>query len=70
MKFLCYFQLVLSLLMFVGVITLIIKEIVTGNMGLLGIPFAASIFVITGLLVLYALVEVKTYDDKDKTLRR
>ena len=68
MKFLNYLQLALSVFMFVGVIALIIKNIVIGNMGPLGIPLAASFFILTGMFVLYALGDIKDSKDNEKTL--
>lgn len=70
MKLMNYFQLALSILIFLGVIALIIRNIVIGNMKPLGIPFAASFLVLTGLLVLYAWAEVRNYENKEKKLKR
>ena len=70
MKLLNYFQLGLSILIFLGVISLIIRNIAIGNMKPLGIPFAASFFVLTGFFVLHAWAEVRDYDEKEKTFKK
>ena len=54
MKILSYFQLVLCIVMFVSVIALIIKNIAIDNIGPMGILFATALFILTGMLVLYA----------------
>lgn len=36
----------------------------------LGIPFAASFFVLTGFFVLHAWAEVRDYDEKEKTFKK
>lgn len=70
MKFMNYLQLVMSILMFAGVAALSIKNIMTGNIGLLGIAFIISFLVLTGLMVLFAWGEIKNTNDKEKTMRR
>lgn len=70
MKFLNYFQLALSILIFVCSTILIAKNVAMGALGLWGIPFCLSFFVFTLLLVLFAWGEVKSYDDNEKTLKR
>lgn len=70
MKFMNYLQLVMSILMFAGVAALSIKNIMVGNIGLLGIAFIISFLVLTGLMVLFAWGEIKNTNDKEKTMRR
>lgn len=70
MKIINYFQLVLSVLMLVCVVALIVKNIIIGAIGLLGIPIAASFFILSLMFVLFAWAEVREYDDNEKTLKR
>lgn len=70
MKFLNYFQLILSILIFVYMVALIVKNIIVGAIGLLGIPIVALFFVLSFMLVLFAWAEVREYDDNEKTLKR
>ena len=70
MKFLNYFQLILSILIFVCMVALIVKNIIVGAIGLLGIPIAALFFVLSFMLVLFAWAEVREYNDNEKTLKR
>ena len=68
MKFLNYFQLVLCIVIFVSVIALIIKNISIDNIGPMGILFATALFILTGMLVLYAWGEIRNYDKNERTL--
>ena len=70
MKFLNYFQLILSILIFVYMVALIVKNIIVGAIGLLGIPIVALFFVLSFMLVLFAWAEVREYNDNEKTLKR
>lgn len=70
MKFLNYFQLILSILIFVCMVALIVKNIIVGAIGLLGISIVALFFVLSLMLVLFAWAEVREYDDNEKTLKR
>lgn len=70
MKFLNYFQLILSILIFVCMVALIVKNIIVGAIGLLGIPIVALFFVLSLMLVLFAWAEVREYNDNEKTLKR
>ena len=69
MNFLNYFKLTLSILIFVGMVALIVKNIIVGAIGL-GIPIVASFFVLSFMLVLFAWAEVREYNDNEKTLKR
>lgn len=70
MKVLNYFQLILSILIFVCMVALIVKNIIVGAIGLLGIPIVALFFVLSLMLVLFAWAEVREYNDNEKTLKR
>lgn len=70
MKFLNYFQLILSILIFVCMVALIVKNIIVGAIGLLGVPIVALFFVLSFMLVLFAWAEVREYNDNEKTLKR
>lgn len=70
MKVLNYFQLILSILIFVCMVALIVKNIIVGAIGLLGIPIVALFFVLSFMLVLFAWAEVREYNDNEKTLKR
>lgn len=70
MKFLNYFQLILSILIFVCMVALIVKNIIVGAIGLLGIPIVALFFVLIFMHVLFAWAEVREYNDNEKTLKR
>ena len=65
MKFMNYFQLALSILIFVCSTILIVKNVAMGTLGLWGIPFCLSFFVFTLLLVLISWGEVKQFNDND-----
>lgn len=70
MKFLNYFQLILSILIFVYMVALIVKNIIVGAIGMLGIPIVALFFVLSFMFILFAWAEVREYDDNEKTLKR
>lgn len=70
MKVLNYFQLILSILIFVCMVALIVKNIIVGAIGLLGIPIVALFFVLSFMFMLFAWAEVREYDDNEKTLKR
>lgn len=70
MKVLNYFQLILSILIFVCMVALIVKNIIVGAIGLLGIPIVALFFVLSFMFMLFAWAEVREYNDNEKTLKR
>lgn len=70
MKVLNYFQLILSILIFVCMVALIVKNIIVGAIGMLGIPIVALFFVLSFMFILFAWAEVREYDNNDKTLKR
>lgn len=70
MKFMYRFQFALCLIAFLCVVALVIKNIATGAIGILGIPIVALFFVLSFMLVLFAWAEVREYDDNEKTLKR
>lgn len=70
MKFLNYFQLILSILIFVCMVALIVKNIIVVAIGMLGIPIVALFFVLSFMFILFAWAEVREYDDNEKTLKR
>lgn len=70
MKLLNYFQLILSILIFVCMVALIVKNIIVAAIGMLGIQIVALFFVLSFMFILFAWAEVREYDDNEKTLKR
>lgn len=68
MKIMNYLQLVLCVLVFLAVAALSIKNIMAGNIGLLGIAFIVSLLILTGLMVLFAWGEIKNYNDNNNRI--
>lgn len=70
MKFLSRFNFALCLIAFIGAVALVIKNIVTGAIGIKGVLVAALFVLLMGLIVLFSWSDIKKYDDKEKFLRR
>lgn len=68
MKIMNYLQLVLCVLVFLAVAALSVKNIMAGNIGLLGIAFIVSLLILTGLMVLFAWGEIKNYNDNNNRI--
>lgn len=68
MKIMNYLQLVLCVLVFLAVAALSIKNIMAGNIGLLGLAFVISFLVLTGLMILFAWGEIKNYNDNNNRI--
>lgn len=69
MKFMYSFQFFFCLMAFLCALVLVIKNIVTGAIGVLGIPFAASFLILMGLIVLCAWNELKQFKNNENKIK-
>lgn len=69
MKFMYRFQFFLCLMAFLCALALVIKNIVTGAIGVLGIPFVASFLLFMGLIVLCAWNELKQFKNNENKIK-
>lgn len=70
MKFISYMQLVIALIINVCVWVLVIKNIIAGNVSLLGAVAATLIIVIAFLFIPFAMDDIKEIKSKENNMRR
>ena len=69
MRFIYRFQFALCLIAFIGVLALVIKNTLTGAIGILGILFAALFLLLMGLIVLSSWGELKQIKDNENKIK-
>lgn len=70
MKFLSRFNFTLCVIAFIGVMALAVVNIARGIIGIKGILIAALFVILMGLIVILSWRDIKTFDNKEKFLKK
>lgn len=70
MKFLSLFNFALCVIAFIGVMALAVVNIARGIIGIKGILIAALFVILMGLIVILSWRDIKTFDNKEKFLKK